>query len=145
MYGMTPFEKKTYDLFSAFHDFEDDFFNNSSSLPNFRTDIKDEGEKYVLEAELPGFDKSDIKLDLNGDSLVITAEHSDSKEEKDDDGKYIRRERYSGTCSRSFYVGEDVEQGDIKAKFENGILGIFVPKKEAKPKVEENKYISIEG
>ena len=71
MYGMTPFEKKTYDLFSAFHDFEDDFFNNSSSLPNFRTDIKDEGEKYVLEAELPGFDKSDIKLDLNGDSLTV--------------------------------------------------------------------------
>ncbi|MCI5945965.1 MAG: Hsp20 family protein, partial [Oscillospiraceae bacterium] len=74
MYGITPFEKKTYDLFNAFHDFEDNFFSGTA-LASCKTDIKDEGDRFVLEAELPGFEKEDIKLDLDGDNLVITAEH----------------------------------------------------------------------
>ena len=77
--------------------------------------------------------------------LTITASANTSNDQKDSNCKYIRRERYSGTCSRRFYVGEEIEQSDIKAKFENGILKISVPKKEAKPAVEENKYITIEG
>lgn len=128
MYGMTPFEKKTYDLFNAFHDFEDDFFNGSS-LPSCKTDIKDEGDKYVLEAELPGFEKSDITLDLNGDNLVITAEHSDKKEEKDDDGKYIRRERTYGSYQRSFDVSM-VDTDKIEAEYKNGVLILDLPKKQ---------------
>ena len=78
--------------------------------------------------------------------LTISASSKKNNDEKDKEGKYIRRERYSGSCSRSFYVGEDIRQEDIKAKFENGILKVTVPKKEEKLAVEENnKYISIEG
>jgi HSP20 family molecular chaperone IbpA len=77
--------------------------------------------------------------------LTISAESKQDNDEKDEKGKFIRRERYYGTCSRSFYVGEEITEDDIKAKFENGILKVSVPKKEAKPEVEENKYIAIEG
>ena len=77
--------------------------------------------------------------------LTINAETSQNNDQKDENGKYIRRERYYGTCSRSFYVGEDVQQEDIKARFEDGILKVTVPKKEAKPVIEESKYIPIEG
>lgn len=127
MYGMTPYEKKTYDLFNAFHDFEDDFFNGTS-ITSCKTDIKDAGDKYVLEAELPGFDKSDIKLDLNGDNLVITAEHSENTDEKDADGKYIRRERTYGSYQRSFDVSS-VDTDKIDAEYKNGILILNLPKK----------------
>ena len=77
--------------------------------------------------------------------MTIKASQNENKEEKDKSGKVIRRERYSGSCSRSFYVGEDVTQEDIKAKFENGVLTMCVPKKDPTPKVEESKYIAIEG
>ena len=110
-----------------------------------KTDIRETDEGYEIYIDLPGYSKDNVKAELKEGYLTITASTSSDNESSDQNAKYIRRERYSGTCSRSFYVGEDVEQGDIKAKFENGILGIFVPKKEAKPKVEENKYISIEG
>ena len=94
---------------------------------------------------MPGFDKGDIKAELKNGYLTISASSHKNNDEKDNDGRYTRRERYSGSCSRSFYVGGDVKQEDIKAKFENGILKVTVPKKEEKPAVEENKYISIEG
>ena len=77
--------------------------------------------------------------------LTITATTKTNDDQKDENGKYIRRERYYGTCSRSFYVGEDIAQEDIKAKFEDGILKIGIPKKEAKPEVEANNFITIEG
>lgn len=128
MYGLTPFEKKSYDLFNAFHDFEDDFFK-SSAISGCKTDIKDEGNKYVLEAELPGFEKQDIKLDLDGDRLTITAEHSDNKDEKDDNGKYIRRERTYGSYTRSFDVSA-VDTEKIEAEYKNGILILDLPKKQ---------------
>lgn len=127
MYGITPFEKKTYDLFNAFHDFEDNFFGGTA-LSSCRTDIKDEGDKFVLEAELPGFDKNDIKLDLDGDSLVITAEHNTVNEEKDNDGKYIRRERSYGSYQRSFDVSA-VDTDRIDAEYKNGVLILDLPKK----------------
>lgn len=129
MYGLTPFEKRAYDLFDAFHDFEDNFMN-PSVVSGRKTDIKDEGDKYVLEAEMPGFEKEDIKLDLDGDRLVISAEHSDSSESKDDEGKYIRRERTFGSYSRSFDVST-VDTDKIAAEYKNGVLILDLPKKQA--------------
>ena len=86
-----------------------------------------------------------MKAQLKDGMLTIEANTSTANDEKDENGRYIRRERFTGSCSRSFYVGEDIKQDDIKAKFENGILKISVPKKEAQPKVEEDKHIAIEG
>ena len=129
MYGLTPFEKKAYDLFDVFHDFEDSFIK-PSAVSGCKTDIKDEGDKYVLEAEMPGFEKEDIKLDLDGDRLVISAEHSTSSESKDDEGKYIRRERTFGSYSRSFDVSA-VDTEKINAEYKNGVLILDLPKKQA--------------
>jgi HSP20 family molecular chaperone IbpA len=117
--------------------------NNSSGL--MQTDIEESETGYALTMNLPGFKKEDVKAELKDGYLTINASTSSNKEEKDEKGKYIRKERYSGSCSRSFYVGEAVTQEDIKAKFEDGTLKISVPKKELKPEVEEAKYISIEG
>ena len=88
--------------------------------------------------------KEDIKVELKDGYLTISASTKKDNDEKDENGKYIRRERYMGSCSRSFQVGDSVKQEDIKAKFENGILKLTVPKEEAQPKVEVNKYIAIE-
>lgn len=110
-----------------------------------RTDVKETDTGYELHIDLPGYKKEDVRAELKDGNLTITATSNVENNQKDENGKYIRRERYCGNCSRSFYVGEYVEQTDIKAKFEDGILKIFVPKKEAKPVVEEKKYITIEG
>ena len=91
------------------------------------------------------FDKKDIKAELKDGYMTISATTDKNNDEKDKDGKYIRRERYYGSCSRSFYVGENVEESDIKARFENGILKLSVPKSEDKKAIENNKYIAIEG
>ena len=109
------------------------------------TDVKEFDDRYELEFELPGFKKEDIQGELKDGYLIVNAKHQDNKDEKGKDGKYIRKERYAGACTRSFYVGEEVDPGEIKAEFKHGILKLFVPKKEAKPAVEENKYIAIEG
>ena len=90
-------------------------------------------------------EKEDVKAELKDGYLTVSAETNTKKDEKAEDGKYIRRERYSGSCCRSFYVGDGVKQEDIKAKFEDGTLKLFVPKEAAKPAVEQKKYISIEG
>lgn len=132
MYGLTPFERKSYDLFNAFHDFEKDFFGSENSFNSCKTDIKDKGDKFVLEAELPGFDKQDIKLDIDGGYLTLTAEHSSENEEKDDDGKYIRRERTYGSYRRSFDVS-NVNTDMIDAEYKNGVLTVSLPKKEIAP------------
>ena len=110
-----------------------------------RTDVKENNTGYELHIDLPGYKKEDVKAELKDGNLTITATSNVENDKKDENGKFIRRERFYGNCSRSFYVGEQVEQSDIKAKFEDGILKIFVPKKEAKPVVEEKKYITIEG
>lgn len=109
------------------------------------TDVKENDRGYELHIELPGYKKEDVKAELKDGTLTINASMKKENDEKDENGKYIRRERYCGNCSRSFYVGDAIEQEDIKAKFEDGILKVFVPKKEAKPAVEEKKYITIEG
>ena len=129
--------------------FLDDFFaapfGGYSDSEIMKTDIEDKDGGYELTMNMPGYKKEDVKAELKDGYLTIHAESGSSNEEKDKDGKYIRRERYQGSCSRSFYVGDNVTEEDIKAKFEDGTLKLFVPKKEDKPAVEQNKYIAIEG
>ena len=111
-----------------------------------KTDIQEHEDGYTLEMDLPGFKKDEIKVELNNGYMTISAAKGLDEDEKDKkSGKYIRRERYTGSCQRSFYVGEDVTEEDIKAEFKHGILKLFVPKKEVKPAVEQKKYVSIEG
>lgn len=110
-----------------------------------KTDVKETETGYDLDIDLPGYTKEQVKAELKDGYLTISAETKSDDDKKDEAGKFIRRERYMGSCRRSFFVGEEIELEDIKAKFENGILKIFVPKKEAKPKIEENRYITIEG
>ena len=111
-----------------------------------KTDIQEHEVGYTLEMDLPGFKKEEIQIELNNGYMTISAAKGLDEDEKDKkSGKYIRRERYTGSCQRSFYVGEDVTEEDIKAEFKHGILKLFVPKKEAKPAVEQKKYVSIEG
>ena len=128
----------------------DDFFGEPfggydySESGLMTTDVKDTDKGYEVTMNMPGVKKEDVKAELKDGYLTVSAETNTKKDEKAEDGKYIRRERYSGSCSRSFYVGEDVQQEDIKAEFKHGILKLFVPKKEAKPAVEQKKYIAIE-
>ena len=110
-----------------------------------KTDVKDTENGYEVDIDLPGFKKEDVTGEVKDGYLIIKASTKNSKDEKDAKGKYIRKERYEGSCNRSFYVGDAITQDDIKAKFEDGVLKISVPKKEAKPQVEEKKFIAIEG
>ena len=111
-----------------------------------KTDVKETDQGYEVAIDLPGFKKDEIKLELNDGYLTVSAAKGlDQDEQEKETGKYIRRERYAGACQRSYYVGEDITEEDIKAEFKHGILKLFVPKKEVKPAVEEKKYISIEG
>ena len=110
-----------------------------------KTDVKETDAGYEVDIDLPGFKKDEISAKLDDGYLTISASKGLDKDEKNKEGKYIRKERYAGACSRSFYVGEDVDQEDVKAEFKHGILKLFVPKKEAKPEVEEKKHIAIEG
>ena len=109
------------------------------------TDIKDTDQGYELTMNMPGVKKEDVKAELKDGYLTIQASTSQNHDEKDKEGRYIRKERYSGTFSRSFYVGDGVKQEDIKSKFEDGTLKLLVPKKDEKSKVEQKKYIAIEG
>lgn len=110
----------------------------ASSL--MKTDIRETDKAYELHVELPGFKKEDIQAEIKDGYLQVRAETHHDSEEKD--GAYLRKERFSGTCSRSFYVGEDIAEDDISAVFENGVLSLTVPKQE-QPKLEERKKISI--
>ena len=109
-----------------------------------KTDIKEFDDKYEVEIDLPGFKKDEVQVELKDGYLVVSAEKGLDEDEKDKkSGKYLRRERYAGSCQRSFYVGEGVKQEDLKAAFNNGILTVAVPKEVQKP-VEEKQYITIE-
>lgn len=134
------------DLFDDFFDAPFNRFEVSRSTNDMmKTDIQENEQGYVLTMNLPGVKKENVKAELKDGYLTISATtHSDSNTQNDD-GKYIRRERYYGSSSRSFYVGEAVTEEDIKAKFENGTLKLAVPKKEVQPTVDEKKYIAIEG
>ena len=108
------------------------------------TDVKEYDDKYQLDMELPGFTKEDVKVELKEGYLIISAERTDKKDESDNEGKYIRKERYYGKMSRRFYVGKELTKEDIKAKFENGMLKLDVPKKPEKPAEPETDIIDIE-
>lgn len=126
--------------------FDDSFFNRKvpSYAKNMKTDIRDMENSYELDIDLPGYKKDEINAQLKDGYLTISVAKNINNDEKDKKGNYIRRERYSGTMSRSFYVGEAVKQEDIHAKYEDGILKLSIPKKSQK-EVEKNNYISIEG
>lgn len=109
-----------------------------------KTDVKETEDSFMIEMDLPGFKKEDVKAQVKDGYLVIEAVKNADTEEKEENGKYIRRERFYGSAKRSFYVGEDITEEDIKAKYEDGILTLDIPKKEAKPVVEEKKYINIQ-
>ena len=109
-----------------------------------KTDVRETDSGYEVDIDLPGFKKDEINAQLDNGYLTISASKGLDKEEKNKEGKYIRKERYAGAMSRSFYVGGDVTEEDIKAKYEDGILRLSIPKKEAKA-VENKKYIAIEG
>ena len=111
-----------------------------------KTDVKETDNSYEVDIDLPGFKKDEVTAELNDGYLTVSAAKGlDQDEQEKETGKYIRRERYAGACQRSYYVGEDITEEDIKAEFKHGILKLFVPKKEVKPAVEEKKYITIEG
>lgn len=141
------------DLFDDFGDvfeFSPAFRKQVAATRNINSDIKELADGYQIEMELPGFAKEEVKAQLKDGYLTITAEHNaENKEENNEEGqkkeavKYIRRERYYGKCQRSFFVGKNVTEEDINAKFENGILTMYVPKEVKKPQVEE-KFITIE-
>ena len=130
--------------------FEREFFGRRNPLYGknakniMKTDVKETDSSYELDVDLPGFKKENISAELKDGYLTITANKGLDKDEQNKEGKYIRQERYTGSCSRSFYVGEGVSQDEIHAKFEDGILKLSIPKKDAKA-VEKKNYISIEG
>ncbi len=137
---------------SFMDDFFEDFANSSYYRPNrigtvpaMKADVQDLGESYQIDLELPGFRKEDLQAELKDGYLTIKATRQNTEEQKDEKGKYIRQERYSGHYQRSFYVGDDVTQEDVRAVFENGILKLTVPKKDPQPKLNESKAILIEG
>lgn len=132
-------------MFDDFFRFPFDGYGTADIGEMMKSDVKETEQGYEVTMNLPGVKKEDVKAELKDGYLTIQATTDTSNEEKEENGKYIRRERYCGSCSRRFYVGEQVTQEDIKAKFEDGTLKLQIPKKEAKPEVPEKKYIAIEG
>ncbi len=126
-----------------FSDMEKALYGNHAQNV-MKTDIRETEQGYELDIDLPGFKKEEVQAQLEKGYLTIQASKGSSKDEKNEQGKYIRRERYAGTMSRSFFVGEGITQNDIHAKFEDGILRLTVPKAD-KQAVEQKKYIAIEG
>ncbi len=131
--------RSNFDLFDNF--FDEDFFpKKEHSL--MKTDIKEKKDKYEIIMDLPGYEKENISLELNNGYLEISAK-VEKKEEKHEEEKFVRRERFYGECARSFYVGDEVNEEDINAEFKNGTLKVEIPKKEEKPKLPENRRIQI--
>ena len=131
----------------------DDFMEDAFKSPIFgkreknlmKTDIREMDNGFELLMDLPGFTKEEVKASLKDGYLTITAAKGlDQDEQEAKTGTYIRRERFAGSCQRSFYVGEDITEADIKAEFKHGILKLFVPKKEKQPEVPQEKFIAIE-
>lgn len=143
---------------SVFSDnFVDDLFEEIFNIPytygkkalentgsRMTTDVREFDDKYVLDIELPGYEKADIKIELEDGYLKIQAEHKEETEKKDESGKLIRKERYTGKCERSFFVGKEVKGDDIAAEFKDGILKLEVPKVKENPQIEKKNYIAIE-
>ena len=123
--------------------FDDDFFDRKDRM-NFnlmKTDIREDDKSYLLEVDLPGYSKDDIKIDITDGYLTINAKVE--KENNEDKKNYVRRERFTGEVTRSFYVGEDIKEDEVKANFKNGILTLEVPKLSLEDKKQDKKYIEI--
>lgn len=131
--------RNSFDLFDDM--FDNDFFSRKEKSL-MKTDIRENKDKYIIDVDLPGFEKENITLSLNNGYLEISAKMDKTSNEEDDE-KFIHRERFYGECSRSFYVGDNVVQEDIEAEFKNGILKIEVPKKEKAKELPESKNIEI--
>ena len=141
-------------LMDVFDDFDRDFFRGfrtpermlyGKNAPHMmKTDVRETESGYELDMDLPGFKKDEIKLELNNGTLTVSTQKSVEKKDEGKNGKVLRQERYAGSMSRSFYVGDHVTEEDVKARFEDGVLRLSIPKKDAK-KVEEKKTILIEG
>ncbi len=132
--------RRDFDLFDEM--FRDPFFNEGESKL-MKTDIKEKKDKYIIDIDLPGYEKEGIKIEIQDGYLTVHA--SMNKEDNDEEkGKYVRKERYVGECSRNFYVGNQVKEEDVKAKFKNGTLTLEIPKKEERKELPEKKYIPIE-
>lgn len=137
---MIPRRHNDFDLIEDM--FRDPFFTNEESKI-MKTDIKEKKDKYIIDIDLPGYEKENIKMSIEDGYLTVNASTNTEKEDKEE-GKFLRKERYMGSCSRSFYVGDAVENEDIKASFKNGTLKIEIPKKENKKELPEVKYIPID-
>ena len=138
---MIPRRRNEFDLFDDFFEGDDFFSRREQSL--MKTDIREKDDKYIIEMDLPGYEKENINLELKEGYLTVSAkvEREENNGEKE---RYVHKERFYGECSRNFYVGEDVTEEDIHAEFKNGILKISIPKKEAKKEIPEAKRIEIE-
>ena len=134
--------RNDFDLFDEM--FNDPFFTRRNEVKLMKTDIREKEDAYLVDIDLPGYDKKDIKISVEDGYLTVSAKTESNNDEKDEKGNFIRKERYSGECSRSFYVGEDIETEDVKASFKNGILTLDIPKKEENKKLPEKKYVEID-
>ena len=139
---MIPRRRNEFDLLEDMFRI-DPFFSEEGSKV-MKTDIKEKNNEYLLAVDLPGYDKNDIKISVEDGYLNIHAKTNNEKEDKEE-GKFVRKERYYGECSRSFYIGNNVTEEEIKATFKNGTLKLVIPKKEEKKELPEKKYIQIEG
>ena len=136
---MIPRKRNDFDLFEDM--FADPFFERKESRL-MKTDIKEKKDKYLVNIDLPGYEKENIKVEIEDGYLTVHATTDSQKEEKEE-GKFVRRERYLGECSRSFYIGDDIKDEDIKASFKNGTLQLEIPKKAEKKELPEKRYIPI--
>ena len=138
---MIPRKRNEFDLFDDFFKGDDFFPRRESTI--MKTDIKEKKDKFVIEVDLPGYEKENINLELNDGYLEITAK-VEKVDDKEEDGKFIHKERFYGHCSRNFYVGDQITKEDIHAEFKNGTLRIDVPKKEEKKALSESNHIEIQ-
>lgn len=129
--------------FALFDDlFKDSFFTNHENKV-MKTDIKESEQGYAIEVDLPGYEKENIKIDVEDGYLTIHASMCEEDNEENN-GKFVRRERYFGECSRSFFVGEKIKTEDVKATFKNGTLKLEIPKKDSQKEIAPKKYVQIE-
>lgn len=135
------------------NDMFDDFFNDDFDvMPVYdnrtdrlmKTDVEEKDGRYIMKVDVPGLKKDDIRIALKNGSLLISANRNENHEEKDSSGHVIRQERYEGTCSRSYYVGNDVKESDIHASLKDGVLTVDLPDRQNTPAIENNHYIAIE-
>lgn len=138
---MIPRKRNDFDLFDEMFGMDPFFERRDAKL--MKTDIKEKGDKYIIDIDLPGYDKENIDLEIEDGYLKVSAKVDKNIDESDEEEKYIHQERFYGECSRSFYIGKNIKEEDIKASFKKGILTLTIPKEEQK-KLEEKKKILID-